>query len=70
MNKIKIIASLILLHTTIIFSHTDGYDGQELSTNKIDEQHLHQHIQILASDEFEGRAPGSEGGEKTKEYLV
>jgi hypothetical protein len=70
MKKIKIIALLILLQTTIVYSHTDGHDGQELSANKIDEQHLHQHIQILASDEFEGRAPGSEGGEKTKEYLV
>ena len=26
-------------------------------------------VQVLASDEFEGRAPGSPGGEKTVEYI-
>ena len=41
-----------------------------LSGNTIEETNLHQHIAILASDEFGGRAPGSEGGEKTKQYLV
>ena len=28
------------------------------------------HIKVLASDEFEGRAPASPGGEKTQEYLA
>ena len=28
------------------------------------------HIKMLASDEFEGRAPASPGGEKTQEYLA
>ncbi len=28
------------------------------------------HIEILASDEFEGRAPGTDGGEKTREYIA
>ena len=28
-----------------------------------------QMVQVLASDEFEGRAPGSPGGEKTVEYI-
>ena len=41
-----------------------------LSGNTIEETNLHQHIATLASDEFGGRAPGSEGGEKTKQYLV
>src|SRR6185436_8492976 len=28
------------------------------------------HMRVLASDEFEGRAPGTEGDRKTVEYLV
>ena len=28
------------------------------------------HIQQLSSDEFEGRAPGTEGGAKTVTYLI
>ena len=39
------------------------------SESFIDEKNLHKHIKILASDEFGGRAPGSEGGEKTKDYI-
>jgi Zn-dependent M28 family amino/carboxypeptidase len=31
---------------------------------------LMRHIRVLASDEFEGRGPGSEGDRKTVEYLV
>jgi Zn-dependent M28 family amino/carboxypeptidase len=35
----------------------------------ISEARLHEHIRILASDEFEGRAPATPGGEKTVAYL-
>ena len=31
---------------------------------------LDQHIQTLASDEYEGRAPGTEGGRKTEQYIA
>jgi len=31
---------------------------------------MSEHIKTLASDEFEGRAPASPGGEKTQDYLV
>ncbi|MDG2456976.1 MAG: M28 family metallopeptidase, partial [SAR86 cluster bacterium] len=37
--------------------------------NAINERNLHKHIEILASDDFGGRAPGSDGGEKTKDYI-
>lgn len=33
------------------------------------EEILHQHIAVLASDEFEGRAPATPGEEKTVNYL-
>ena len=31
---------------------------------------LARHIEILASDDFEGRAPGTPGGEKTRDYIA
>ncbi|MFZ1742748.1 MAG: M28 family peptidase [Pontixanthobacter sp.] len=34
------------------------------------ESELHRHIEILASDEFEGRRPGTEGERKTLRYLA
>jgi len=43
--------------------------GCDQPANEIKEANLHKHIKILASDEFEGRSPGSPGGEKTKLYL-
>lgn len=43
---------------------THGF-GPEVST-----EDLSMHIKVLASDEFGGRAPGTEGEEKTVAYLV
>lgn len=39
-------------------------------TGNITGADLARHIEILASDAFEGRAPGSAGGEKTREYIA
>ncbi|HLM52866.1 MAG TPA: aminopeptidase, partial [Pseudoxanthomonas sp.] len=36
---------------------------------KIDPTDFAKRVEVLASDEFEGRAPGSAGEEKTVEYL-
>ena len=41
----------------------------EQAAAKIDEAGLMQHINILASDEYEGRAPSTAGGRKTVAYL-
>ena len=38
--------------------------GCDQSVNEINESNIHKHIKVLASDEFEGRGPGSEGGER------
>ncbi len=38
--------------------------------NAITPQGLLQHIRVLASDEYEGRAPATEGEKKTVDYLV
>ena len=37
---------------------------------KVSEAKLRAHIETLASDEFEGREPGTEGERKTTSYIV
>jgi Zn-dependent M28 family amino/carboxypeptidase len=37
---------------------------------KIDQQAILQHIKVLSADDFEGRAPGTAGEDKTVEYLT
>ncbi|NND82065.1 MAG: M28 family peptidase [Gammaproteobacteria bacterium] len=44
-------------------------DAIEAAAQQIDEAGLMRHINILASDEYEGRAPSTPGGRKTVEYL-
>jgi len=41
----------------------------EQAALQIDEEGFMQHVNVLASDEFEGRAPSTPGGTKTVEYL-
>jgi len=45
-------------------------DPVELSVAALDEADYRRHVEILASDEFGGRAPGSPGEELTVNYLV
>ncbi len=40
------------------------------STAKIDTERLSAIVKVLASDDFEGRAPGTPGGRKTVKYLI
>ena len=61
---------LVPLISMILIGCNVAENDRILSENTIEETNLHQHIATLASDEFGGRAPGSEGGEKTKQYLV
>jgi Zn-dependent M28 family amino/carboxypeptidase len=42
----------------------------EEAASTITEESLLSHIEVLSSDEFEGRAPATAGDEKTTEYLV
>jgi len=46
-----------------------GADAQESAARAVVEADLHRHIAVLASDEFEGRAPATAGEEKTIAYL-
>jgi len=45
-------------------------DGAHVFSSEITDADLVQHISILASDEYEGRAPGTPGGDKTRAYLA
>jgi len=45
-------------------------DGSTFPLSTIDETGLRERIAMLASDEFEGRAPATSGGEKTRQYLI
>jgi len=46
-----------------------GGNDIETAAEQIDEAGFMQHVNILASDEFEGRAPATPGGEKTVSYI-
>ena len=45
------------------------FTSSALPTGTVIEAILHEHIEVLASDEFEGRAPATPGEEKTIAYL-
>ncbi len=55
--------------TTSVSAPAD-FDAQiELANQQIEEAGLMERVGVLASDEFEGRAPSTAGGRKTVEYL-
>lgn len=51
-------------------NETDGFDALQASAATITNADLARHTTVLASDEFEGRAPATSGEEKTVAYLV
>ncbi len=70
MNSIKLL-SLLTFTGTLLISCSE--ESSEMPTEAPDtaeiEAMLHEHIAVLASDEFEGRAPATPGEEKTIAYL-
>lgn len=58
-----------LLLTALSACNTSKTDISSVAEN-IDENDLKQYISVLASDEFEGRAPASAGEQKTINYLA
>ena len=54
----------------IIFASACAPENGHQAVDSITASILHKHIAILASDEFGGRAPFSEGEKKTLDYLV
>jgi Zn-dependent M28 family amino/carboxypeptidase len=67
MIKLKLFAALTLLGAPLI-GCSDDSANMTLDTAEV-EAILHQHIAVLASDEYEGRAPATPGEEKTINYL-
>lgn len=78
MNPIKLL-SLILMCVYVSACAEQMQSTQNKTTNDaeviaraaamIDEDEFMKHVNVLASDEFEGRAPSTPGGRKTVEYL-
>src|SRR5688572_9780638 len=50
--------------------HTTAFTAPQEPLASITTNDLLKHIQVLASDEFEGRAPGTPGEERTLDYLL
>jgi Zn-dependent M28 family amino/carboxypeptidase len=61
-HPFPLIASMLIALTTLFAANTHA--------EKIDATQLSNIVKVLASDEFEGRAPGGPGEEKTVAYLV
>lgn len=69
----NLINSLIIMSLCLSFlccSCAPEDQNIDAAVEAIDLAGLTGHIQILASDEFEGRSPSSEGEKKTLEYLI
>jgi Zn-dependent M28 family amino/carboxypeptidase len=65
--------TLPLLATLLALAACDAFAAAvppATQTPRIDAAQLSEHVRVLASDEFEGRAPGTAGEEKTVAYLV
>jgi Zn-dependent M28 family amino/carboxypeptidase len=64
----KNIFKLIIIF--LLFTGCKQADSSENAAQLITQQSLLRHIEVLSSDEFEGRAPASRGEELTINYLV
>ena len=60
----------VLLLSSCLFVGGLAHAANDLPGGGIDPQALSRHVRVLASDEFEGRAPASEGEERTVQYLI
>ena len=60
----------ILLLSSCLFVGGIASAANDLPGGGIDPEALSRHVRILASDEFEGRAPASTGEQRTVDYLV
>ena len=58
-----------LLSALVACSETPESQTAE-QQSRIDAQNLSEIVKTLASDEFQGRAPGGPGEEKTVSYLI
>ena len=65
------LAVFLVAFTLAACSSTSGSSGGLAPARKsLSEGDLMRHIQVLSSDEYEGRGPGTRGGQLTVDYLV
>lgn len=70
MKQFKLLSLAAIAGTLIIACNDDAPTSTEQTPDTTEvEAILHQHIAVLASDEYEGRAPATPGEEKTISYL-
>ncbi len=60
---------LVACHHHSASDRNSGYGSAAFSPGIV-EADVSQHVKVLASDAFEGRAPGSKGEQRTIEYLI
>ena len=60
----------MLLLSSCLFVGGLAHAANDLPGGGIDPQALSRHVRILASDDFEGRAPATPGEERTVQYLI
>ena len=60
----------ILGTAALVLSGAESWPVPAKARKAITPEGLLKHIRILASDEFEGRAPATAGEQKTVEYLI
>lgn len=60
----------MLLLSSCLFMGGIAHAANDLPGGGIDPEALSRHVRILASDEFEGRAPASAGEQRTVDYLT
>ena len=66
----KILAAVCLVAAVASTLAESNVQPPRAALDAIDAADLLQHIKVLASDEFEGRAPGSKGEELTVKYIT
>ena len=60
----------MLLLSSCLFVGGLAHAANDLPDAVIDAQALSRHVQVLASDDFEGRAPATAGEQRTVDYLI
>jgi len=74
MNKNKICGLCFFLSATFVICSFNFYDDKDeigkLRNNDITKEEIYQHIKYLASDEMEGRFPGTKGDILTDNYIA
>ncbi|HKL15349.1 MAG TPA: hypothetical protein VJ915_06915, partial [Balneolaceae bacterium] len=63
-------ASVIIVSACLFFAACSGSISPDQAESGITEESLLSHIEVISSDEFEGRAPASRGEDLTVDYLV